>query len=215
MVKTASGLMTGQLGRDDVNIESDETVYNGFFKMYALRLSHKSFQGDWLPTMSRELFHRGQAASCILYDPANDLVGLIEQFRIGALESLFGPWCLEGVAGMMEPGETPESLIRRELQEEAGIDDVNLIPISSYYSSPGGCSEMIHLFCALCDLRGKGGIFGLREENEDIHFSVFDADEVFAHMYQGRTNNAATLIGLQWVQLNRDNLRKHVSEQEK
>lgn len=213
MVKTASGFAAAELGRDDFKVESDEKVYDGFFKMYKLQLTHKTFHGDWIPVISRELFHRGEAAAAVTYDPQHDLIGLIEQFRIGALDAPLGPWCMEGVAGMMEPGETPELLMRRELEEEAGITAVQLIPISSYYSSPGGCSEMIHLFCALCDLRDKGGLFGLQEENEDIRFSVYPADEVFANMYDGRTNNAATLIGLQWVQLNRERLRNQTTEE--
>lgn len=213
MEKKTNSFINGELGREDVRIESDRTVYDGFFKMYEVQLSHKTFAGEWIPSISRELFHRGQAASCVLYDPKHDLIGLIEQFRIGTLESEMGPWCLEGVAGMMEDGETPEQLMHRELEEEAGITGAELIHISSYYSSPGGCSELIHLYCALCDLQGKGGLFGLKEENEDIRFGVYNADEVFVNMYQGRTNNAATLIGLQWVQFNRDSLReKHIKE---
>ena len=196
-----------ELGVDDFTVHKDDVVYNGFFKMYKLRLSHKAFDGGDIDNISRELFHRGEAAAAILYDPQNDLIGLIEQFRIGALASEFGPWCLETVAGMMEEGETPEALIRRELEEEAGIVGAHILPISSYYSSPGGCSEKIHLFCGLCDLKGKGGLFGLADEHEDIRFAVYPAGDVFQTMYQGRTNNAATLIGLQWIQLNRNDLQ--------
>jgi len=196
------------LGENDFSVSTDKTVYDGFFKMYELELTHKKFDGGWTQAISRELFHRGEAAAAILYDPNKDLIGLIDQFRVGALESEYGPWCLETVAGMMEEGETPESLITRELEEEAGIVGARLIPIVSYYSSPGGCSEKIHLFCALCDLSGKGGLFGLADENEDIQFSVVNADDVFKNMYAGRTNNAATLLGLQWLQLNRRSLQQ-------
>ncbi|WP_045861105.1 NUDIX domain-containing protein [Teredinibacter purpureus] len=196
-----------ELGKDDFTIEKDETVYDGFFKMYKLQLRHKTFAGEWIPTINRELFHRGEAAAAILYDPKRHLIGLIEQFRVGALESEYGPWCLETVAGMMEEGETPEGLIRRELEEEAGITHTDVRHISSYYSSPGGCSEKIHLYCALCDLEGKGGLYGLAEENEDIRFAVYNAEDVFSTMFAGRTNNAATLIGLQWIQFNQKALQ--------
>jgi len=196
-----------QLGPDDVEVVSKETVYDGFFKMFKYRLRHRTFAGDWSAEMSRELFERGEAAAAVVYDPYNDLIGLIEQFRVGALESEFGPWCLEVVAGMTEPNESPEALIRRELEEEAGISDADVLAISSYYSTPGGCSEKIHLFCALCNLEGRGGLFGLADENEDIRFAVTSAETVFASMHHARTNNAATLIGLQWIQLNRERLR--------
>ncbi|VUD62112.1 ADP-ribose pyrophosphatase [Thalassocella blandensis] len=194
--------------RKDVEIQQEEVAYNGFFSMFKLRLKHRLFNGGWSAEMTRELFHRGEAAAAVLYDPKHDLIGLVEQFRIGAIESEFGPWCLEVVAGMRDKDESPEALILREIKEEAGINDAELIHISSYYSTPGGCSEKIYLYCALCDLSQAGGVHGLDDENEDILLHTFAADEVFPVMLNSRANNAATLIGLQWLQINRERLRK-------
>ena len=198
--------------QDDVMVITEKKVWDGFFKMYDIRLQHKLFAGGWSPEISRELFHRGRAAACVLYDPRHDLIGLIDQFRVGALDSEYGPWCLEVVAGMLEEGETPEQLVKRELEEEAGVKSANLIPITSYFSTPGGCSEKIFLFCALCDLSNSGGSHGLDAENEDIYLHVFPADKVFDVMLNSRMNNAATLIGLLWLKLNRENLRKNYSQ---
>ena len=196
-----------KFNRDDVELLSEERVYDGFFKMGEMRLKHRLFRGGWSNEISREIFYRGEASAAILYDPVLDEIGLIEQFRSGAINSEFGPWCLEGVAGMVEPGETPEQVIQREIKEEAGITDAELIPISAYYSTPGGCAEKIHLYCAICDLSNAEGIFGLEDENEDILLHTFKAEDVFAVMLNSRMNNAATLIGLQWLQFNRDRLR--------
>lgn len=191
----------------DVELLSREPAYRGFFKVEALRLRHRLFGGGWSGELRRELFARGHAVAAVLYDPGADLVGLIEQFRVGALGEAAGPWCLEVVAGMIEAGETPEQVMRRELLEEAGFKPRQLLPVCEYLSSPGGCDERIHLFCALGDLRGGGGIFGLDSEGEDIRLRVFSAPEVFDAMLQSRMNNAATLIGLQWLQLHRQQLR--------
>ncbi|MFL0800624.1 MAG: NUDIX domain-containing protein [Agarilytica sp.] len=196
-----------QFSMKDVEIESDEIVFDGFFKMREVSLKHRLFKGGWSAPMKREIFERGEASAAVLYDPARDLIGLVEQFRSGALESEYSPWCLEVVAGMMEAGETAESLIRRELEEEAGISQAKLVHITSYYSTPGGCSEKIHLYCALCDLGEAGGVHGLDHENEDILLQVFPAEEVFAVMLDSRMNNAATLLGLQWLQINRKSLK--------
>ena len=201
-------LKESQFNRQDIEILSEQTVFNGFFKMVKLRLKHRLFGGGWTEEMSREIFKRGNAAAAILYDPEHDLIGLIEQFRSGAIDSEFGPWCLETVAGMTEEGETPEQVIRRELVEEAGIETAELKLISHYYSTPGGCSEKISLYCALCDLSDAEGYFGLADEHEDIRLHVFSAEEVFAVMLNSRANNAATIIGLQWVQLNRELLQQ-------
>lgn len=195
-----------RFSHEDVETSSSETVYKGFFRMEEVRLKHRLFDGGWCNDISREILHRGDASAAILYDPKRDAIGLVEQFRAGALNSEFGPWCLEVVAGMVEVNETPEAVMRRELVEEAGIDTAELIHISSYFSTPGGCSEKIHLYCAVCDLSEAGGIHGLRDENEDILLHVLSAQEVFAVMLTSRMNNAATLIGLQWLQLNRPSL---------
>ena len=193
--------LASSFGVKDVEILAKETVFQGFFRMVKLRLRHRLFNGGWGEELSREVFDRGDAGAAILFDPVGKKIGLIEQFRSGALNSEFGPWCLEVVAGMMEEGETAEELVRRELLEEAGISQAELLPISSYYSTPGGCSEKIHLYCAICNLEGAEGTFGLASESEDIRLHVLDATEVFAQMLDSRANNAATLIGLQWLQL--------------
>ncbi|TVZ37498.1 ADP-ribose pyrophosphatase [Alteromonadaceae bacterium 2753L.S.0a.02] len=206
MAKFDSGM-----NKDAVKIIQEKTVYDGFFKMYEIELQHKTFAGDWTPPLRRELFHRGEAAAAVCYDPKNDLVGLIEQFRIGAIDSDMGPWCLEVVAGVLEPGETPDELMARELEEEAGITNAQLIRISRYYSTPGGCNEKIHLYAAICDLSKAGGLYGLDSEHEDIRFETYPAEEVFKSMYAGRTNNSATLLGLQWLQIHRDKLLQGVT----
>lgn len=197
-----------QYQHDAVEIAKREVVYRGFFKMEKFRIRHRLFAGDWSDYLNRELFVRGDAVAAILYDPVHDLIGLIEQFRIGALNEDHGPWCLEAVAGMTKPEENPEEVIHRELKEEAGFRPDKLEYICNYLSSPGGTDEKLHLYCALGDLDNAGGIYGLPEEGEDILLRVFAAEAVFDAMLGGRTNNAATVIGLQWLQLNRDRLRQ-------
>ena len=205
--KPNNPLAGSKFGEDDVELLAQETLFKGFFQMVEVKVRHKLFAGGWTNEISREIFYRGNAAAAIIYDPKLDQVGLIEQFRIGALDSELGPWCLEVVAGMIEPGESPEELISRELREEAGIEKADLVFITSYYSTPGGCNEKIDLYCAFCDLSNAEGLFGLEEENEDIRLHVIPAEDVFESMLSNRTNNAATLIGLQWLQLNRSKYR--------
>ena len=52
------------------------------------------------------------------------------------------------------------------------------------------------------DASHAGGIHGFAEENEDILVHVLDLEEAFAAVKSGRINNAATIIALQWLQLN-------------
>ncbi len=182
--------------------------YQGFFCLQRVRLRHELFAGGWSKDIIREVFERGHAAAALLYDPLRDEVVLIEQFRIGALESPEGPWLLEIVAGIIEPGEEPEDVIRREAVEEAGCEILDLEFIADFNLSPGGCSERMHLYCARVDASNAGGIHGLPEEGEDIRVSVHSADEALALLEAGKASSATPMLALQWFALHRTELRE-------
>lgn len=201
-----------RFSRDDVEIIRREELYKRFFRVEKVFLRHKLFNGGWGREIGRELFIRGEAVAVVLYDPVNDLIGLVEQFRIGAMDEPNGPWCYEVVAGMLEAGETPEEVARRELIEEANVSPYAMEYICNYLSSPGGSDEKLHLYCGLCDLSQAGGIFGLPEEGEDIKMHVLAAEDVFAELLEGAFNNAAALICLQWLQINRPRLQAQYVE---
>jgi len=192
----------------DVRIEKRETVFRGFFRMDKLWLTHPRFDGREMPVFTRELFIRGDATCVLPYDPVRDEVVLLEQFRLGALGRDQSPWLLELVAGMNEEGETPEEVARREGQEEAGLVFSKLSKICDYLVSPGGSTEMIHLFCGLISTENAGGLYGIEHEHEDIRAHVLGATEAIAMMEAGQVNNAAGIIALQWLTMNRDRLRR-------
>ncbi len=197
--------------RADVEVIRREELYKRFFRVEKVFLRHKLFNGGWGKEIGRELFVRGEAVAVVLYDPRLHQIALVEQFRIGAMDEPDGPWCYEVVAGMLEEGESPEEVARRELQEEANLEPYAMEYICNYLSSPGGSDEKLHLFCGLCDLANAGGVYGLPEEGEDIRVHVMAADEVFAELLNGKFNNAAALICLQWLQINYPRLRDHYS----
>lgn len=105
----------------DVRLEQDEPLYQGFFRLHRLTLSHPRFEGGRV-RVQREIFDRGDAVCVLLYDPLADAVVLVEQFRAGALGKVDSPWLLELVAGMVEAGESAEAVARRESVEEAGVE---------------------------------------------------------------------------------------------
>ena len=133
---------------DDVEVLERTIPYNGYFRIQAYRLRHRRFGGGWTEVMTRELFERGHAAVVLPYDPARDRVVLIEQFRIGAYAAGLAPWMIEAVAGIIEPGEAPEEVVRREALEEAGCAVTALEAIGTVMPSPGGSSEILHLYWA-------------------------------------------------------------------
>ena len=191
----------------DVNVLSKERAFDGFFKIDRYRLSHRLFKGGWGQELQRELFVRGDASCVLPYDPVTDQVVLLEQFRIGAVSHNQTPWLLELVAGINDEGETPETVVRREGVEEAGIELGELKAICEYLVSPGGTNEKIYLFCGQVDAETAKGIHGLEHEGEDIKVHVVSAKQAFEYVRSGRINNAASIIALQWLQLNHESIK--------
>ena len=198
---------TTRYKQTDVEITRHEVLFQGFFRLDKLHLRHRTFRGGWTPVFTREIFERGEAVCVLLYDPQRDAVVLTEQFRPGALADEHSPWLLEVVAGMVEKGEQYEDVARREALEEAGCAIEQLLPICRYWVSPGGTSERVALFCALVDSQPLGGLHGLAEEHEDIRLCTLSFSDAWHLLQQGRINNAATIMALQWLKLNHNDLR--------
>ena len=196
--------------QEDIELKSKETVYNGFFKLDQYHIRHRLFNGGMSELVKREIFERGDAVVVMLYDPAHDKLLLLKQFRAGAIRSGETPWMLEFVAGMFNENESPVDVAVRETKEEANISlaPADVQPIMQYLSSPGGMSERIHLYWARFDSKQviPGSIYGLEDENEDILLHLITREQALALLNQGKISNAATVIGLQWLALNYQNL---------
>ena len=200
---------------DDVEVVERTPPFQGYFRLDHYRLKHRLFEGGWSGEMSREVFERGHAVCVLPYDPDRDEVVFIEQFRPGAYAALASewfddgasPWLVECVAGIIEKGENPDDVARREMIEETGLEVSQLTRVFHYLVSPGGSTESVFLYCGRVDAADAGGVYGMTEEHENIRVFSVSAEEAFAMMDQGRINNAMTLIGLQWLKANRDRVR--------
>jgi ADP-ribose pyrophosphatase len=196
-----------QFTRQDVEIISKETLFQGFFKMIKYRFKHKLFEGGWSETIEREMFERGHAAAMLPYDPVRDQVVLIEQIRVGALEH-DNPWQLEIIAGMIDREEDAESVVRREAVEEAGVEIGQLEKVTSYYPSSGGCSEKLDVYVGQVDASTANGIHGLDYEGEDIRVHVVSRQQAYQWVIDGKFENGASIIALQWLELNQQRLKR-------
>ncbi len=191
-----------------LEIVAKTTPYNGFFKIDIYRFRHRLYRGGWSPILSREVFERGHAASILLYDPWLDRVVLVEQFRAGAYAAGLTPWILEVVAGIIEPQEEAESVVRRESVEEAGQEVLEIERIGRFIMTPGGSSETIAMYCGCIDSRGAGGLFGLHDEGEDIRALPLSLQEAMTMVADGRIISAPAVISLQWLALNQIGMRQ-------
>ena len=193
--------------KDDVLVEQRERCFQGFYRLDRLQLKHRLFAGNMGSTISRELFVRPDAVCVLPYDPHTDSVVLVEQFRIGALDKSPEPWLLEIVAGLIDTDEEPAEVARREAREEADLELHELLPVMTYYPSPGGSDERVYLYVGRCSTVGVGGVFGVEEEGEDIRVHVWPLADALQAVQNGSIDNAASIIALQWLALNKEQVK--------
>lgn len=193
--------------KNDVEIIAREMCYRGFFSVDVYRFRHALFNGEMSGEVRREIFERGHAAALLPFDPVRDEVVLIEQIRIAAYDTSDSPWLLELVAGMIEEGETVEEVARREAIEEAGLTVGRTKKFIRYLASPGGTSERTSLLVGEVDATTAQGIHGLVDENEDIRVHVVSREQAYQWVEEGKIDNAASVIALQWLQLHYQDLR--------
>lgn len=194
--------------KKDVFNLTKRILYKGFFSLLEYRFQYRKFDGSISEVVSREILERGHAVVLLAYDDKRDEVVLIEQIRIAAIETEDSPWMLELIAGMMDhENESIEEVAKREALEEAGIVVGLCKPIISYLASPGGLTEKLHVLVGQVDASTAKGVHGLAEENEDIKVHVVSREQAYKWVEEGVINNAASIIALQWLQLNHLTLR--------
>lgn len=199
--------MSGDDSEPRFRILTRERVHDGFYRLDLLTLTHERFLGGWTEPLRRELLVQRPAVAVLPYDPARDLVVLVEQFRTGCVDRPGDPWLVEAVAGLVEPGEPATAVAAREVQEETGLEIGRTEFVCRYHASPGGTSEQVDVFVAEVDAGAAGGVFGMAHEGEDIRTLVLPALEAFAMVADGRIIAANSVIPLLWLQLHRERLR--------
>ena len=200
-------MTNAQNKKDDYEIVKREVLYKGIFCLARYHIRQRLFNGEWSEVYQREMLERYPAAAVLPYDPKLDHVILIEQFRPGSINEWTSPWLIEVPAGLITTDETPEELARREAMEEAGCAIKRVELICDYFVSPGGTNEYLHLFCGEIDSRGITGIFGLKDEHEDIRVMNIPAEEAFILLNSGKIKTAPAMVSLLWLQTHRARLQ--------
>ncbi|MFW8636588.1 NUDIX domain-containing protein [Cribrihabitans pelagius] len=192
----------------DVIVHAHRRAYMNFFAMEEMDLQFRRFDGSMSPVISRSAAMVGHAAVVLPYDPARDEVLLVEQFR--APPFFMGeasPWMWEPVAGLIDPGESPEQAAIREAQEEAGVSIKALEPVTRAYPSSGAMAEVIHIFVGLADLddiQGGGGVAG---EGEDLRSQRLSFDELMLGIDTRIYQDLPLITAALWLARHRERLR--------
>ena len=189
-------------GEGLVEVQQARTIYDNFVRTDTYKLRTRKFDGLWSEPYERHVLSTGEsghAAAALLYDPARDVVVLIEQFRIiNYLNQRPSAWNLEIVAGLIAAGDTPLDTIRREIAEESGRTAKRIEPIALFTSSPGVFTEMIHMFIAEVEAGLAGEVHGLAAEHENIRVHVLSYADALKLADEGWIDDAKTLLALNW-----------------
>lgn len=169
--------------------------YDGHFKVDQLIVQHELFAGGLSKELIREKVSRQNAVAVLPYDPIRDEVVLVEQFRVGALDD-DNPWLIEIIAGLVEEGEDYQEVAHREALEEANCKLEDLRHVASFFPTPGGFSELSHVYIGKTDAAGLEGICGLEEEGEDIRVHVVASDQAIDMLQQGKIRSAIPMIAM-------------------
>ena len=191
----------------------EDYSFGSLFRVIRATLQFRLFDGRMSEEITRINFERGDSVGVLLYDPDQDVVVLIRQFRYPVYasidpedlndESAKQSWLLEVVAGIIDPGHSAGEIASKELLEEAGyVVRGALRPISTFYPSPGGTSERIYLFLGLVDYkkRLKAGE-RLTSKGEDIQVESLPFQESLMMIGRGEIRDAKTIIALQHLAL--------------
>jgi nudix-type nucleoside diphosphatase (YffH/AdpP family) len=180
---------------------SQRRLLNDFFKIDEHVVRHEKFGGAMSGEHRVLVFERGDAAAALLYDPGERKVILINQFRLPTVGKAGSEgWLTETAAGMVSAGETPEQCIVREIAEETGYLVTQLHPVAEFFSSPGGTSELIHLFYAEVragDRHSAGG--GVAADGEDIRLDEYPLATFLDKLANRAFKDPKIIIAGQWL----------------
>ncbi len=134
--------------------------------------------------------HQGAAAAVPLTDDGSVL--LIRQYRHAA-----GGYIYEIPAGKIDPGEDPLACAAREVEEETGRRASSLVPMLSFYTTPGFTDEVIYLYLATGLTAGTQKL----ERDEVLDVVEMPLEEAIRRVADGTIRDAKTIIGLQAASL--------------
>lgn len=184
-----------------VRIDERKFVLDDFFKVEEARLQYELHNGEMSQPVRRFSLERGNSVAVLVYNLDTQKIIVTNQFRYPTYKNGHG-WLTEIVAGMIDDGESPEESARRELLEEAGLTITKFEPICTFYSSPGGSSELIYLYYA--EVSGKYALYsktgGLSGHGEDIVSMEVALDEALEKIRSGEIIDAKTIVGIYWLE---------------
>lgn len=148
--------------------------------------------GSW-KTVTRETYDRGNGATILLFNRERGTLLLTRQFRFPAyVNGSDDGMLVEACAGLLDT-QSPEEAIRREAEEELGVQVGEVQKVLETYMSPGSVTEKLFFFAGEYDLPGSK-LTGNYDEGEDIEVIELTLAEALGWVDDGRIQDAKTII---------------------
>ncbi|MFZ1389379.1 MAG: NUDIX domain-containing protein [Thiolinea sp.] len=186
---------------DRVKISKIELLSDNWYILKKATFAYLRNNGEW-QEQQREFYDRGNGATILLYNLAQQTVVLTRQFRFPAfMNGLESGLLIEAAAGLLDEA-SPEERIRLEAEEETGYQVQGLQKVFEAYMSPGSVTEKLYFYVAEYDSqqrRGSGG--GLEQEGEDIEVLELPFAQALSMLQSGEIQDAKTIMLLQYAAL--------------
>lgn len=135
-------------------------------------------------TGTHEVIRHPGAVAIVALDTAGNVL-LVRQYRT-ALERVV----IEVPAGKIDPGETPEEAVHRELSEETGYTCGEIRRLASVAVAVGYSDEIIHVYMAADVKPGKAH----PDEDEFLVSEWVDIETFVDSVLDGRIEDSKTII---------------------
>ena len=137
---------------------------------------------------TREVVEHPGAVAILAWD--GERLAMVRQWRHATGQAL-----LEIPAGTLEPNEPPAETARRELAEEVELQAALWVEGPRFYTAPGFCDELMHLYLAT-ELSGSRGE---SDEDEMLEPSWMTLPDALDAIDDGRIMDAKTIAGIGWL----------------
>ncbi len=160
-----------------------KTIFNGY--VFDVKVDKITY--DNINASPREVvIHNGGAVILPVLD--NEKILFVKQFRYPLQK-----YIIELPAGKLNKGEDPLLCATRELKEETGYSSNHITKLGSIFTTPGFCTEELHLFLAESLIPGKHA----REEGEmDMELLELSIDDIKIKISNGDIKDAKTISAL-------------------
>ncbi len=184
-----------------IRIHARRTLSDQRFRLETVSFEQTAADGS-RETLDREVYHSGAGAAVLPVNREAGTVLLVRQLRIPVLLHSGETTLLEACAGVVDENDDPLDTVRKEAEQEMGYRLHDVRKVCEVYTSPGACTELLHLFTGRftpADRIGAGG--GVPAEGERISLLELPLAEALEMVANGRIRDAKTVILLQHARL--------------